>query len=181
MINSLYTCLLFQARGLVLEALELLASYNHFTLSPTMINGLVTKGFTSHIIQAANGEISKWITSMKTRLIFKVSAFFKLRFCTPGKCRLKWNIVVMQCPFSLCPLFLFTFTTFQKHWSDLDKTYQKTSSQHPLPMLCFWGLSDNKDGYTGFWLTEIFSTSSPQLQNQFWRNLKEYKILNIVY
>ncbi|KAK3101004.1 hypothetical protein FSP39_000154 [Pinctada imbricata] len=51
-----------KARGLVLEALQLLASYNHFILSPAMISGLVSKGFTSHLIQAANGTFLQFLS-----------------------------------------------------------------------------------------------------------------------
>ena len=127
-------CLLFQARGLVLEALELLASYNHFTLSRTMINGLVTKCFTSHIIQAANGETSKLKTD------FKVLAFFKILFCTPGQCRLKWTIEVMQRPLSLCPLLLFTFMTFQKPLNRFGRNLSENKFSTSSTNVMFLGL-----------------------------------------
>lgn len=39
-----------------MEALSLLAKFNHFMLQPEMIQGLVAKGFTNHLIQASKGS-----------------------------------------------------------------------------------------------------------------------------
>ncbi|XP_055999241.1 uncharacterized protein LOC125654012 isoform X3 [Ostrea edulis] len=44
-----------KSRGLLIEALNLLAKNNHFTLHPDMITGLVAKGFSNHMIQASKG------------------------------------------------------------------------------------------------------------------------------
>ena len=41
-----------------MEALSLLAKNNHFLLQPDMIQGLVAKGFTNHLIQSSKGMCS---------------------------------------------------------------------------------------------------------------------------
>ncbi|XP_062596419.1 uncharacterized protein LOC134257846, partial [Saccostrea cucullata] len=43
------------SRGLVMEALNLLAENKQFVIPPDMISGLVSKGFSNHLIQASKG------------------------------------------------------------------------------------------------------------------------------
>nr|XP_022297301.1 uncharacterized protein LOC111106775 isoform X2 [Crassostrea virginica] len=51
-----------KSRGLVMEALSLLAKNNHFLLQPDMIQGLVAKGFTNHLIQSSKGIFLEFMT-----------------------------------------------------------------------------------------------------------------------
>ncbi|KAJ8301898.1 hypothetical protein KUTeg_020885 [Tegillarca granosa] len=46
---------LAKARGLVMEALELLANLGCYRIDKELIDGLISKGFTSHLVQAAKG------------------------------------------------------------------------------------------------------------------------------
>lgn len=53
-----------------MEALSLLAKFNHFMLQPEMIQGLVAKGFTNHLIQASKGS-----STFKVCLLLNSSSF----------------------------------------------------------------------------------------------------------
>ena len=79
------------------------------------------------------------------------------------------------------------FQLLWNRWTEFTETRQE-ASQHPLPSLCFWGLTGStnsasatkfvffkpirkKDDCPGLWLAETFSTSSLKPQNGIWRNL----------
>ena len=68
-------------------------------------------------------------------------------------------------------LRLIHFLLLCNWWTEFDETWQETSTQRPLPRLCFSFRSGNKDYCSGFWLAEIISTSPLQLLNEFWWNL----------
>ena len=42
------------------------------------------------------------------------------------------------------------------HWTELNETWQKASSQRPLPSLCFSGWSKKQYGRPGLWLAETY-------------------------
>ena len=42
------------------------------------------------------------------------------------------------------------------HWTEFNETWQKASSQRPLPSLCFSGLSKKRYGRPGLWLAETY-------------------------
>lgn len=61
MLNNLKICkyyeTLFQARGLVKDALEILASKGHFHLAKTTQKFLIAKGFSDTVCQSLDGEV----------------------------------------------------------------------------------------------------------------------------
>ena len=62
------------------------------------------------------------------------------------------------------------------HWTEFNETWQKATSQGPLPSLCFSGRSEKQNGRPGLWLAETFSTSPLELLNGIQRNLLGSKI-----
>ena len=44
------------------------------------------------------------------------------------------------------------------HWTEFNETWQKASSQRPLPSLCFSGWSKKQYGRPGLWLAETYLT-----------------------
>ena len=65
---------------------------------------------------------------------------------------------------------------FWNRWTEFNDTWQKATSQRPLPSLCFSDWSEKQDGRPGLWLVETFSTSPLKLLNRIQRNLIGSKI-----
>ena len=55
------------------------------------------------------------------------------------------------------------------HWTEFNETWQKASSQRPLPSLCFSGWSKKQYGRPGLWLAETyFDFSSETAERNLW-------------
>ena len=61
-------------------------------------------------------------------------------------------------------------------WTEFNETWQEARSQRPLPSLCFFRPIRKKDGHTGLWLADTFSTFPLKLLNGIQRNLTGSKI-----
>ena len=60
------------------------------------------------------------------------------------------------------------------HWTEFNETWQKASSQRPLPNLCFSGWSKKQYGRPGLWLAETyFDFSSETAERNLWIYLGE--------
>ena len=103
--------------------------------------------------------------------------------------RLKCTIVITCCPSSVVrpsvrlsvrPSSVVNFPHFRlllwNRSTEFNETWQKSTSQHPLPSLCFSGRSEKQDGRPGLWLAETFSTSSLKPLNRIQWNVTESKI-----
>ena len=95
--------------------------------------------------------------------------------------RLKWAIVIANCPSSVVrPSSIRTLSHFRlllwNRWTKFNETWQEARSQSPLPSLCFSGRSEKQDGRPGLWLAETFSTSPLKPLNGIQRNLTGSKI-----
>ena len=88
---------------------------------------------------------------------------------------LKCTIVTTRClsvvNFSQFRLFL------RNRWTEFNETSKESSTQSPLPSLCFSGRSENGNCRPDLWLAQIFWTSSLQPDdNRIKRNLTGSKI-----
>ena len=61
-------------------------------------------------------------------------------------------------------------------WMEFNETWQEARSQHLLPSLCFSSRSEKRDGHSGLWLAETFSTSPLKSLNRIQWNLAGSKI-----
>ena len=62
------------------------------------------------------------------------------------------------------------------HWTEFNETWQKASSQRPLPSLCFSGWSKKQYGRPGLWLDETyFVFSSETAERNLWIYLGEVR------
>ena len=62
------------------------------------------------------------------------------------------------------------------HWTEFNETWQKASSQRPLPSLCFSGWSKKQYGRPGLWLAETyFDFSSETAEWNLWIYLGEVR------
>ncbi|XP_052092114.1 uncharacterized protein LOC127728604 isoform X1 [Mytilus californianus] len=61
---------LAMARGLVLEALEILVQKGHIVLEPCLISKLIEKGFAHHLIRASNGVLLDGLTPNSLVVLF---------------------------------------------------------------------------------------------------------------
>ena len=64
------------------------------------------------------------------------------------------------------------------HWTEFNESWQKASSQRPLPSLCFSGWSKKKNGCPLIsWLAETYFDFSSETADRIQRNLTGSKIL----
>ena len=57
---------------------------------------------------------------------------------------------------TLASYLLRHFRLLWNRWTEFNETWQKASSQRPLPSLCFSGLWKKQYGFSGLWLTETY-------------------------
>ena len=57
-------CFFFKARGLVKEALDVLASKGHFHLAKSTQEFLIAKGFANIVCQSSDGELLLHLTNV---------------------------------------------------------------------------------------------------------------------
>ena len=66
-------------------------------------------------------------------------------------------------------------------WIEFNKTWQKASSQRPLPNLCFSGWSEKQDGRPGLWLAETYFDFSSETAERNSGKLDRKQDLNVLY
>ena len=67
------------------------------------------------------------------------------------------------------------------HWTEFNETWQKASSQRPLPSLCFSGWSKKQYGRPGLWLAEPYFDFSSETAERNSAKLDRKQDLNVLY
>ena len=67
------------------------------------------------------------------------------------------------------------------HRTEFNETWQKASSQHPLPSLCFSGWSKKQYGRLGLWLNETYFDFSSETAERNSVKLDRKQDLNVLY
>ena len=67
------------------------------------------------------------------------------------------------------------------HWTEFNDTWQKASSQRPLPSLCFLGWSKKQYGCPGLWLAETYFDFSSETAERNSAKLDRKQDLNVLY
>ena len=67
------------------------------------------------------------------------------------------------------------------HWTEFKETWQKASSQCPLPSLCFSGWSIKQYGRPGLWLAETYFDFFSETTERNSRKLDRKQVLNVFY
>ena len=70
---------------------------------------------------------------------------------------------------------------FWNRWIEFNETWQKATSQRPLPNLCFSGRSEKQDGRPGLWLAETFFDFSSETAERNSTTLDRKQDLNVLY
>ena len=66
-------------------------------------------------------------------------------------------------------------------WTEFSETWQKASSQRPLPSLCLSGWSKKQYGRPGLWLAETYFDFSSETAERNSAKLDRKQVLNVLY
>ena len=67
------------------------------------------------------------------------------------------------------------------HWREFNETWQKASSQRPLPSLCFSGWSKKQYGRPGLWLAKTYFDFSSETAERNYAKLDRKQDLKVLY